>query len=238
MNKIPLHTIIFFYLALIPVVSFLFLCVFYGDIEEIYVCVILLMWAGYWWLLPVVVWFQIASIVNYVDAYRQVNSYDCQKYNENKIPLITVKFFYFSNIITFFYFILLAEFLEFGISPVLIILSPFIIFLQVSGIAVYTDNFKNKIFINIENDYMKKASVIYYYALLVPLVIFLIAWGVYLYYGDRDKIFESIIMIMDSLLVISGYIVIFLHISEIVNYTHIRKKAPEYKENNTDDEYY
>lgn len=243
MKKILLHTTIFFYLSLVPVVSFLLFCVFYGDIDEIIVSIILAIWIygpTLIFLLPVIILLQITAIVNYIDAYRQVNSYNCQRYNENQIPLLTIKFFYFSIMTTLIFVIFCMYILPYGIPSYLIILSPFIIFLQVSGIVAYIDAFENKILIQISNHSMKKFplyTIILFYLLLIPSVLFLIKWGVHIYYGDHERIFETSIMIMDSVLVISGYAVISLQTAEIVNYINTNKKSHEYKEKHADDDY-
>lgn len=244
MKKIPLHTAIFFYLSIVPVVGFLLLCVFYGDIDEIVVTIIWIIWSygsTLIFLLPVIIGLQITAIVNYVDARRQVNSYNCQIYNENKIPLLTVKFFYFSTVITLIFVIFCTDILPYGIPSSLIILSPFIIILQVSGIVAYVDALENKILIQISNHSMKKFplyTIILFYLLLIPSVFFLIKWGVHIYYGDHDKIFETSIMIMDSVLVISGYSVISLQTAGIVNYINAYREVREYKEDHADDEDY
>lgn len=140
MKKIPLHTIIFFYLSLVPAVIFLLLCLFYGDIYEIFGALIWVIMDGGWVLLPFVVGFQVSMIVNYVDAYRQVNSWSYQRYNENKIPLLTVKFFYFSIAITLILVIGFVLLLFYGISVLyLIILAPVVLFVQIAGIVGYID---------------------------------------------------------------------------------------------------
>ncbi|MCM1505890.1 MAG: hypothetical protein NC177_01965 [Ruminococcus flavefaciens] len=54
-KKIPLHTIIFFYLSLALAVIFLLLCILYGDIYEIFGALIWVIADGGWVLLPVVV---------------------------------------------------------------------------------------------------------------------------------------------------------------------------------------
>lgn len=91
MKKIPLHTIIFFYLSLVPVVLYVsvggifsvfllpiaFMCIF-PDINAMI-------------LTPVIVFLQICAIVNYIDAYKQVHSHNCELYNKNKIPLWTAR---------------------------------------------------------------------------------------------------------------------------------------------------
>lgn len=143
MKKIPLHTIILFVLALIPAVIFLLLCVFYGDIYEIFGALIWVIVDGGWVLLPVVVGvvgFQVSAIVNYVDAYRQVKSWSYHRYNENKIPLLTVKFFYFSIAMTLILVIGFVLLLFYGITVLyLIILAPVVLFVQIAGIVSYID---------------------------------------------------------------------------------------------------
>lgn len=79
-KKIPLHTIIFFYLALIPAVAFLFLCIFYGDIYEIFGAIIWICGPALFFLIPVVLWVQVVAIINYIDAYKKVN-----RHNKNDI---------------------------------------------------------------------------------------------------------------------------------------------------------
>lgn len=143
MKKISLHTKIFFVLALIPAVIFLLLCVFYGDIYEIFGVLIWVIMDGGWVLLPVVVsvvGFQVSAIVNYVDAYRQVKSWSYQRYNENKIPLLTVKFFYFSIAMTLILVIGFVLLLFYGISVLyLILLAPVFLFVQIAGVVGYID---------------------------------------------------------------------------------------------------
>ncbi len=78
MKKIPLHTIIFFYLSLLPVVLFLLLCAFYGDIYEIVGVIIWICGPALIFLLPVIIFLQIAAIVNYFDAHKKV-----QEHKEN-----------------------------------------------------------------------------------------------------------------------------------------------------------
>lgn len=75
MKKIPLHTIIFFYLALIPAIAFLLLCIFYGDIYEIFGALVWECGAGLVFLIPVVLWLQAAAIINYIDARKKVREY-------------------------------------------------------------------------------------------------------------------------------------------------------------------
>ncbi|MDE5558094.1 MAG: hypothetical protein K2J32_10475 [Ruminococcus sp.] len=94
-------------------------------------------------VVAVVAGLQVSAIVNYIDAYRQSNSY--QRYNEKKIPLFTVKFFYFSLVMTLIFVIFFIIFMVYGVLILpLIILLPFIIILQVSGIVDYVDAYKNK----------------------------------------------------------------------------------------------
>lgn len=72
MKKIPLHTIIFFYLSLVPVVLFLLLCLFYGDIYEIVGVIIWICGPALIFLLPVIIFLQTVAIVDYFDARKQV----------------------------------------------------------------------------------------------------------------------------------------------------------------------
>lgn len=81
MKKIPLHTIIFFYLALLPVVLFLLWgcwCVIFGNPKEIFGAIIWIFGPALIFLLPVILFLQIAAIVNYFDARKKV-----QEHKEN-----------------------------------------------------------------------------------------------------------------------------------------------------------
>lgn len=89
MKKIPLHTIIFFYLALILVivfVIFLIIGIVYGDVEEVIggifliVPVIVCLKQGInldilYVLAHVVFVLQIVAVVNYVNARKKVREY-------------------------------------------------------------------------------------------------------------------------------------------------------------------
>lgn len=97
MKKIPLHIIIFFYLSLVPVV----LSVSVAFMSEGGIFSVFLLPIAFIYIFPdinsmiltlVVVFLQICAIVNYIDAYKQVHSYNCELYNKNKILLWTVKF--------------------------------------------------------------------------------------------------------------------------------------------------
>lgn len=82
MKKIPLHTIRLFYLSLVPVVGFLLICVFYGDIYEIFGTIIWICGPALIFLLPVILFLQVAAIINYIDAYKQVNKH-CEDNTDN-----------------------------------------------------------------------------------------------------------------------------------------------------------
>ncbi len=75
-------------------------------------------------LTPVIIFLQICAIVNYIDAYKQVHSYNCELYNKNKIPLWTVKFFYFSIVMMILFFIMCGFTLYEGAYLKYVIFSP------------------------------------------------------------------------------------------------------------------
>ena len=123
MKKIPLHTIIFFYLSLIPVV----LAVSTGGILSVFLLPMAFMYIfpeNAMILTPVIIFLQICAIVNYIDAYKQVHSYNCELYNKNKIPLWTVKFFYFSIVMMILFFMMCGFTLYEGASLKYVIFSP------------------------------------------------------------------------------------------------------------------
>lgn len=124
MKKIPLHTIIFFYLSLIPVVF----AVGTGGILSVFLLPMAFMYifqdTNAMILTPVIIFLQICAIVNYIDAYKQVHSYNCELYNKNKIPLRTVKFFYFSIVMMILFFIMCGFTLYEGAKLKYVIFSP------------------------------------------------------------------------------------------------------------------
>lgn len=89
MKKIPLHTIVFFYLALIPVivfVIFLIIGIVYGDVEEVIGGIFLLVPVIdclKWGIKPdillalafIVIFLQIVAIVNFIHARKKVREY-------------------------------------------------------------------------------------------------------------------------------------------------------------------
>ena len=78
MKKIPLHTIVFFYLSLVPVLLFLLWscwCVIFGNPKEIFGAIIWICGPALIFLLPVVIFLQIAAIVNYFDARKKVKEH-------------------------------------------------------------------------------------------------------------------------------------------------------------------
>lgn len=152
MKKIPLHTIIFFYLSLVPVVLYVsvggifsvfllpiaFMCIF-PDINAMI-------------LTPVIVFLQICAIVNYIDAYKQVHSHNCELYNKNKIPLWTAKFFYFSVAMLILFVMMCIFTLYFDASLKYVIFSPETLILAIItalSIRNYSKARKNK---NIHTD--------------------------------------------------------------------------------------
>ncbi|MCM1313989.1 MAG: hypothetical protein NC244_01300 [Alistipes senegalensis] len=145
MKKIPLHTIIFFYLSLVPVVLFMIawgICIFQGDPGEIFdgMAYSFASFPATTFLAIIVVYLQISAIVNYVDAYKQVYSYSYKRYNENKIPLFTVKCFYFSIVISLIFVIVCGTLLFYGFPlAIIILLAPVVIFLQTAAIVGYSD---------------------------------------------------------------------------------------------------
>lgn len=145
MKKIPLHTIIFFYISLVPVVLFMIvcgICIFQGDLGEIFdgMAYSFAVFPATIFLAIIIVYLQISAIVNYIDAYKQVYSYSCKKYNENKIPLFTVKCFYFSIVMSLTFVIVCGRLLFYGFPLAIIILSaPVVIFLQTATIVGYFD---------------------------------------------------------------------------------------------------
>ena len=145
MKKIPLHTIIFFYLSLVPVVLFMIawgICIFQGDPGEIFdgMAYSFASFPATTFLAIIVVYLQISAIVNYVDAYKQVYSYSYKRYNENKIPLFTVKCFYFSIVMSLIFVIVCGTLLFYGFPlSIIILLAPVVIFLQTVAIVGYFD---------------------------------------------------------------------------------------------------
>ena len=78
MKKISLHTIIFFYLALLPVVLFLIWgcwCVTFGNPKEIFGAIIWICGPALIFLLPVILFLQVVAIVNYFDACKKLRKY-------------------------------------------------------------------------------------------------------------------------------------------------------------------
>ena len=81
MKKIPLHTIIFFVLALIPAVVFavlLIIAVIYGDVKGLLFCVFFEFRcnpAGSLFFALIVLFLQTAGIINYINSYKKVCEY-------------------------------------------------------------------------------------------------------------------------------------------------------------------
>ncbi|MDE6780344.1 MAG: hypothetical protein K2J40_02650 [Ruminococcus sp.] len=84
MKKIPLNTIIFFYLALIPAIAFLLFCIFYGDIYEIFGALVWECGARLVFLIPVVLWLQAAAIINYIDARKKVHTHSMESMDNDE----------------------------------------------------------------------------------------------------------------------------------------------------------
>lgn len=147
MKKIPLHTIIFFYLSLIPVV----LAFSTGGILSVFLLPMAFMYIfqniNAMILTPVIIFLQICAIVNYIDAYKQVKSHNCELYNKNKIPLWTVKFFYFSVVMMILFFMMCGFALYEGASLKYVIFSPealILVTVAVLSIRNYLKVRKNK----------------------------------------------------------------------------------------------
>lgn len=78
MKKIPLHTIIFFYLSIVPVVLFLIWgcwCVIFGNLNEIFGAIIWICGPALIFLLPVILFLQVAEFVSYSDARKKVREH-------------------------------------------------------------------------------------------------------------------------------------------------------------------
>ncbi|MCM1313988.1 MAG: hypothetical protein NC205_00035 [Prevotella sp.] len=147
MKKIPLHTIIFFYLSLIPMVF----AVSIGGIFSVFLLPTVFMYIfqdiNAMILTPVIIFLQICAIVNYIDAYKQVHSYNCELYNKNKIPLWTVKFFYFSIVMMILFFMMCGFTLYEGADLKYVIFSPealILVTVAVLSIRNYLKVRKNK----------------------------------------------------------------------------------------------